>query len=229
VNYDAQEGRARLYSFDYTVFETAILSCLREIDPHEILNGDTGPDETIVLAGELASVEAKIAELESELLKGDVAALAKVLRRLEGQKADLAARLATARQKAAHPLSETWGEAQSLVDTLASASDPEAARLRLRAALRRMIEGIWLLVVPHNKTRLAAVQIWFTGGQRHRDYVILWQPSRGNQYAHKEGGWWARSLSTVAKSGEFDLRNVKHAQQLEEVLAAAPVENIAHN
>ena len=63
----------------------------------EILNGDQGPDETLVLAGQLAGIEARIAELEAELLKGDVAALARVLRQLEEQKKTLVAELAAAR------------------------------------------------------------------------------------------------------------------------------------
>jgi DNA invertase Pin-like site-specific DNA recombinase len=223
INAWAQEARAKCYSFDYEVFEAAILSCLREIDPHEILNGDTGPDETIVLAGELARIEAKIGELEGELLKGDVATVAKVLRQLEGQKADLAARLAMARQKAAHPLSESWGEAQSLVDALAAATDPVEARLRLRAALRRMIEGIWLLVVPRNGVRLAAVQIWFTGGKRHRDYLLYYLPSRGNKYSHKQGGWYPWNLADVVKLGPLDLRQKKTAR-LEALLTVLPLD-----
>jgi hypothetical protein len=226
MNTDGQEARAKQYSFDYEVFEAAILSCLREIDPHEILNGDTGPDETIVLAGELARLEAKIGELEGELLKGEVATVAKVLRQLEGQKADLVARLATARQKAAHPLSESWGEAQSLVDALAAATDPEEARLRLRAALRRMIEGIWLLVVPRNRVRLAAVQIWFAGGKKHRDYLIYYLPPRGNQYSHKEGGSWCCSLAEAGVSEVADLRQRSEAREVESALAGVDVETL---
>jgi hypothetical protein len=196
---------------------------LREIDPHEILNCDTGPDETIVLAGELARVETKIGALESELLNGDVAAVVKVLRQLEAQKADVAARLAMARQKAAHPLSETWGEAQSLIDALASAPDPEDARLRLRSAMRRMIEGIWLLVVPRNRFRLAAVQIWFDGGKRHRDYLILYRSPKANASARSAGGWYPFNLADVVKLGPLDLRQQKIAR-LEALLTALPLD-----
>src|SRR5262249_21715726 len=69
-------------SIPLATFEPAVLSMLREIDPHAILNGDSGPDESLVLAGDLAAVDARIAELEAELLAGDVAALARALRAL---------------------------------------------------------------------------------------------------------------------------------------------------
>src|SRR5262249_33905805 len=63
VNQAAMEGRDKCRSFPLATFEDAVLSALREIDPHEILNGNNGPDESLVLAGELARVESKIGEL----------------------------------------------------------------------------------------------------------------------------------------------------------------------
>jgi DNA invertase Pin-like site-specific DNA recombinase len=217
----AHQGRGKSWSFPLPIFEEAVLSVLKEINPHDILNGGQGPDESLVLAGELARVEAKIDELTAELLKGDVAALAKVLRDLEAQKQDLARKLAEARQRAAHPLSEVWGEAQTLLETLAAAPDPRDARMRLRAALRRMVNSIWMLVVPRGVTRLAAVQIWFDGG-RHRDYLILYK-SAGRC---RPGGWWARSFARAAISDDFDLRNREDAAQLETVLLHTELANL---
>src|SRR5262249_25532417 len=149
INFSALEGRAKYYAFPLPVFEQAILSCLREIDPHEILNGDAGPDESRALAGELERVEQSISLLAADMEQhGDSATLFKRLRDQEAKKRDIAAKLAEARQKAVHPLSESWGEAQSLLDALASAPDPHEARMRLRGALRRIIATIWILVVP---------------------------------------------------------------------------------
>jgi DNA invertase Pin-like site-specific DNA recombinase len=227
VNTNAAEGRAKCYSFPLPTFEQAILSLLSEIDPHEILNGDSGPDESLSLAGELARVEAKIAELEAELLKGDVAALANVLRQLEARKRDLSGRLSEARQRAAHPLSEAWGDAKSLPAILSSAPDPEVTRLRLRAALRRMVDRIYVLVVPRGRDRLAAVQVWFAGGEQQRDYLILHRPPKSNGKARREGSWSAWSLSEVAKAGDLDLRDPEHARRLERVLAAADLATVA--
>jgi DNA invertase Pin-like site-specific DNA recombinase len=227
VNTEAAEGRGRVRAFPLGAFERAVLSKLREVDPHEILNGDDGPDETLVLAGELARVEAKIAALEAELLEGDVAALARVLRQLEGQKRDLGAKLAAARQKAAHPLSEAWGEALTLAEALDTAPDPVDARLRLRSALRRIVSEIRLLVVPRGRDRLAAVQIWFAADSehagRHRDYLILHQPPKANGKTRTEGGTWTRSLADTVALSPLDLRDPEHARRLAAALEQAPL------
>jgi DNA invertase Pin-like site-specific DNA recombinase len=211
-------GQSPSWSFPYDTFERGILSMLAEIDPQDILNGDSGPDETLVLAGELARVEGKIAELEAELLNGDVATVVKVLRQLEGQKRELVEKLAKARQKAAHSLSEVWGEAQSLLTTLENAPDPDDARMRLRSVLQRMVSSIWVLVVPRVLDRLCAVQIWFAEEKRCRDYLIFHRPPRSNTVLRGKGEWWARSLATVAKPGELDLRRRKDALVLERAL-----------
>jgi hypothetical protein len=216
LNMASAEGRAPARSFPFLPFERAVLSLLAEINPHEILNGDDGPDETLVLSGELARVEAKIAELEAELLQGDVAALAKVLRQLEAQKRELAEKLAVAREKAANPLSEMWGEAQSLIDALDAAAEPHEVRVRLRAALRRIAESVWLLPIARGRSRLCAVQIWFAGGKKHRDYLILCRPPHAAGRGHSAGGGWrAISLTTVAKPGGLDLRQRGDARKLE--------------
>jgi hypothetical protein len=225
VNTNAAEGRAKCYSFPLATLESAILSLLSEINAHEILNGDSGPDESLALAGELASVDAKIGELEAELLKGDVAALANVLRHLEARKRELAEKLADAREKATHPLSESWGETQTLLEALKKAAEPQDVRIRLRGAFKRIVECIWLLVVPKGRDRLCAVQIWFQGGERHRDYLIWHRPARANKSARTECQWWARSLTDVVNPGALDLRRRDHAKRLEAALASVNLAN----
>jgi hypothetical protein len=222
---EAVEGRATARTFPFATFEAAVLSELAEIDPHEILNGDDGPDEALTLARELEGVEAELADAAAFMdANGFSATIGRRVAALEARKADLAARLAEAREKAAHPLSETWGQAQSLVGLVDGASDPADVRLRLRAALRRMVDSIWLLVVPRSLSRLCAVQIWFADGKRHRDYLILNTPPKANQWGRSEGGWSAYALASAVKAGELDLRRPEHARQLEEVLAAVPLD-----
>jgi DNA invertase Pin-like site-specific DNA recombinase len=220
VNLAATEGHGTCRSFPLPTFEQAVLSCLKEIDPHQILNGDQGPDETLVLGQQLAGVEAELAEASAYMdAHGFSATIGKRVTDLEGRKRDLVEQLATARQKAAHPLSETWGEAQTLIAALDAAPDPKDARLRLRAALRRMVEVVQLLVVPRGRDRLAALQIWFAGGKRHRDYIVLHKVPRANRSARVEGGWWARSLPPELAGGQaLDLRKPAHAQALEKRL-----------
>src|SRR5262249_38657636 len=126
---------------------------------------------------------------------------------LEARKADLTARLAQARQEALHPLSETWGEVQTLAEALATAPDPQDARLRLRAGLRRIVSGGWVLVVPRGAVRLCAVQIDFAKGAR-RSYLIRYQAAG---YC-RSGFWQVRSwtdeqLRKATMPAQFDLRH----------------------
>lgn len=217
VNVQGDDGRARAYSIPYDPFEEAVLSLLREIDPHEILNGDQGPDETVSLAGQLAGVEAELADASAFMdANGFSLTIGKRVAALEERKRELAAELAEARHRAAHPLSESWGEAQTLAAALKGAADPHDARLRLRAALRRIVESIWILVVPRGRDRLCAVQVWFAEGKgRHRDYLVMHRAA-GNR---RPESWWARS--SVAALGDLDLRKRADARELEKLLAAA--------
>jgi hypothetical protein len=192
VNARSQAGGGRAYSFPLPVFETAVLGCLREIKPHDILNGDSGPDESLVLAGQLAAVEAELAVIDADVAaNGYNPAAGRRSADLEACKADLTAQLALARQEALHPLSETWGEVQTLAEALATAPDPADARIRLRAKLRRIVSGAWLLIVSRGRDRLAAVQIDFAKGRR-RTYLIHYR-----QAGYRRSGFWQVLSSTL--------------------------------
>jgi DNA invertase Pin-like site-specific DNA recombinase len=200
INTESWVGRAPCSSFPFGVFERAVLGSLREIDPHEILNGDEGPDETQALAGELAAVEAAIAAVAAEMeARGDSRTLFNRLRAKEARQAELQKLLAEARRKAAHPLSESWGEAQSLIEALDNAPDPHDARLRLRSALRRLVDCVYLLVVPRGRDRLCAVQVRFHGASLtspgcQREYLVWYRPPRSNQHGGVPGWYRVASL-----------------------------------
>jgi DNA invertase Pin-like site-specific DNA recombinase len=224
MNVAGHEGRARRWSFPLATFEEAVLTMLAEIDPAEVLGEAEGPGGAAVIEGELAVVRSKIINLEIELQSGDVAALARVLRQLEAREEELSAKLQEARQRAAVPLAGAWQDARSLAGTLDSAPDPADARIRLRAALRRIVDSIYILVVPRGHARLAAVQIWFAEGERCRDYLIHYQPGKANAAARTEGHWAVRSLASVATAGDLDLRQRQDAEALEAVLAAVALD-----
>jgi DNA invertase Pin-like site-specific DNA recombinase len=220
------------HSFPLETFEKAVLSLLKEVNPKDVLGAAPGQDEVIALSNELTHVKARQQAIEAELMKGgEVSALAKAGRALDDRQKELTEQLAAAQRKASYPAGEAWGEMVSLADVLQAAPDAqerEARRLRLRALLRQLVDEIWVLVVGRGRDRLAAVQIYFRG-DGHRDYLILSRPPKAGRGRgaekpwREEGGWWARSLATVTRAGDLDLRNRDHARQLEAVLAAVPL------
>jgi DNA invertase Pin-like site-specific DNA recombinase len=215
-------------SLQYAVLEDAILSKLAEINTADILDGNGAPDETQALGGELADVERSIAVLNDDLDRhGDSAELLARLRRKEARKKELVAALVEARERAAHPLSESWGAAQALLPARATAPDPEDFGVRLRLHLRNIIAEVWLLVVRRGRDRLAAVQLWFHGGGKHRDFLIFHQASRGNGLMHAAAKWRCRSRLFKSKRGELDLRKRADAEALEKELLALDLTEMA--
>lgn len=198
INTRSAEGRAPCVSFPLEPFERSLLSQLRELDPRELIGDDTGPNEAAALAAELAVLDSDIARLEHELEQGGdgIPAVVRVLGRKEGRRREVADALAVARAAEANPVSAAWGEYRSLVDVLDRATDPTDARYRLRAALRRIVSGIWLLVVPRGRTRAAVVQVRFASCEgRHRDYIIVHAPAKSNGRATTPPVLLARSFA----------------------------------
>jgi DNA invertase Pin-like site-specific DNA recombinase len=217
ISYGSLEGRSPSWSFPLPIFEKAVLSLLREVSPAEVLgNGDNG--DLAALSGEWERLEASLAALGADMdANGESPTLLARVRQKEARQRELAPLLAAARQKAAHPLSESWGEAQSLAAVLESAPDPQDARLRLRACLRRIVESVYLLVVPRRprgRDRLCAAQFHFAGGGR-RDFLIFYRVPG----FHREAGWWAKSFAAPAGVGDLDLRRPADAKRLERLLA----------
>jgi DNA invertase Pin-like site-specific DNA recombinase len=227
---DAGEKGGMVSSFPLSHFEGAVLSLLREVNPEELLPPRGEKSEVLTLSGELAAVEARVAELEAELAgDGDVPALARVLRQLEARRKDVGARLAEARLRASSPALEAWGEAKSLFEVVTTADNPEEVKLRLRAVLRRVISSIYLLVIRRGMTRLAAVQVYFTD-DGHRDFLIISRAAHNNGRSRTEGGWSAASLSpAVAGRLELDLRKPAHARDLAAALESADIADLAGN
>jgi DNA invertase Pin-like site-specific DNA recombinase len=232
-----REGKGPSYTFDYDVFERAVLSRLAELDPAEVLGRQDAPAEVAVLHGELDWVRQRQAELKAELDRGDIALLAEKARQLQAREAELAAQLDDAQQRAAKPLAASWQDAQGVLGLLDRAPEDEREELRLllRAALRRLLTEVRVLVVPRGAgRRLAAVLLHFEGGAR-REYVIDHQGSRGNQNG-RTPGWW-RCVSVPSAHGVFDpdvegapgtlipfgLSDAKEVRLMEAVLGGAAV------
>jgi DNA invertase Pin-like site-specific DNA recombinase len=209
------------HGFAYRVFERAILDQLREIKPAEVLAGANGHDEVVRLEAELAGVDAELAKVDALLHGGGLsAAVDKYARELEARRRDLAREKAVADQKAKNPLSASWGEAQSLLDVLDKAPDADDARLRLRAALRRIVESVWVLVVPRGQDRLCEVQVRFKDSEAFRTYLIVYRAGRGNAHRTRPGRVYVSSLRhpDAAKMGmPFNLEDLRDRQEADDV------------
>jgi hypothetical protein len=227
VSYKAMQGvlGSRYVSFPRDVFEAALLSQLRELDPKELLpNHDPAADRVAVLAGRYAELEDRVEKIKVQLVAGgDLAPLVDVLRAVDAERAAAGKELAAAQREASKPLGAAWGESRSLIDALTSAPDRKDARARLRAALRRIVSEVRCLFVAVNDlVRLAAILVWFEGG-RHRDYVIFHPRRRG---IVEEACCLVRPSRAfpARRKGEFDLRNPADAAELEYSAASPPVD-----
>jgi DNA invertase Pin-like site-specific DNA recombinase len=207
----AREGRLPGVTFPYPAFERGVLSMLAEVDPAEVLGRDDAPGEVAVLSGELARVEGSIAAVAGELENGESPTLFARLRALEARQGELTARLAAARQQAAHPAAEAWGEAKGLMGLIDDAADPDGVRVRLRTALRRVVQGIWVVFASRGALRIAGVQVFFAGGEHRRDYLILHQHGTTGAVGRRPARVWAGSYVRPAGHPTRDLRDPAHA------------------
>jgi DNA invertase Pin-like site-specific DNA recombinase len=216
-----QEGGKGCY-FPFPVFEEALLNLLKEVDPSEVLGQDSGADELRVIEGKWAQAKALLDGVNAELnAGGNSPTLYALARSREAALEELTQQLNEARQRAANPRSDAWGEAKTIMGALNSAPDPRDARMRLRALLRSTVESIHLLIVPvARQDRLAAVRVQFMGTDKHRDYLIFCRTFCGSGKFRKPPLWRARSLADAAALGEFDLRKPAHAKRLEAALLA---------
>jgi hypothetical protein len=209
VTATSMEGAIPSVSFPADIFEAAILSLLREVNPAEIVGKE--PRESAAVAADLAAKEQRIRQIESELIDGgDVPALARVVRSLSADADGLRKRLAALRQRESNPRGVAWAEAISLLDV----AKDEVHRLRLRDLLRTIISEIYVLIIPRRSHRLAAVQISYDGDGK-RDYLIWYQAAA---YC-RPGGWLACSLFSDLMPGDLDLRRPEYVKALTKELS----------
>jgi DNA invertase Pin-like site-specific DNA recombinase len=224
INYRSFETKTKMVSFPLPTFEQGLLHLLRELDPDDVLPPEPGPNGVAVVENELAFVRNKQAELEAELLKGDLPAIAAALRDLTRREEQLVAQLEEGKEAAAVPPAQTWEEARSLVAMLekAAAKGEEAledVRLRLRAAVRRVIDSVWLLITSSGVERFAVAQIRFRGTDAVRIYSLYHKPPRfgGKGRPRKPGRWWASSFRLPGDAA-LDLRQPENAAKLEKLI-----------
>jgi hypothetical protein len=152
-----------------------------------------------------------------------VDAVAAKLEEIAVRRKAVAADLAKRQAEAANPVSESWGRARAAGKALAD-DDSDGARERYREAVRRAVDGIWVVVAPAagGAPRVAAVQVWFKSGA-HRDYLIGYRPARGRQ---KGETFKPASLILDAKAGEMDFRKPADAALVARFLARPDVRKV---
>jgi DNA invertase Pin-like site-specific DNA recombinase len=216
VSARSAQGIDPIVSFPYEVFETALLSLLKEVTAADVI-GEEPSGASALVAAELAQKESRIGEIEAELKgDGDIPAAVRVLRELTKEADELRKRLASLRQEEGNPRSELWQEARTLLDL----AKDENQRVRLRSVLGGLVDEITVLTVRRQSHRFLVAQVWFrSGGVRD---VAIWTRA---VYGHARE-WKARSLFNNARSKDIDLRRRDDARALQKMLATTDLDEL---
>jgi DNA invertase Pin-like site-specific DNA recombinase len=219
ISVNAHHGRGvPQVAFPARVFERAVLDRLAEVRAADV-TGDGGDAARRVeaLAGQAAEAEAKVRFYRDQCDRSEdgAAVFAGKAVEWEQKRKKLAAELADAQREASSPAAEAVGEVRTLADL--DLTDP-TTRLKARATLRRAIDTVWCLFVRTRIGRLAAVQVFFSGG-RHRSYIFRHKP------VHRPRGVLVREAVTetlsFAQAGvpSIDLRKAGDVKRVEALLA----------
>jgi DNA invertase Pin-like site-specific DNA recombinase len=222
---DGGSGERRI---DYSVFEEAILSRLRELRPSDIASdgqpGNGRKAEIARLSGRLLDIDSRLERARQRArTAGDFDAYLDLIGDLQDEREQVVARRAELGREEDGRGAADLGEVQSLIDLLRKtpATRREEVRRRLRVRIAQLMTGVWALIVRRGKTCLCAVQLYFRGSSRHRDYLIYHVP--GNRYA--EGRSEAASFAEAGLP-DVDLRVPARAKKLEAELLAADLEGL---
>jgi DNA invertase Pin-like site-specific DNA recombinase len=207
-------------SFPAGAFETAVLRKMGELTSADIEGtpDDSATDRVKSLMTRRRELTDRIAALRLELETGDIPSIAQTLRKLEADRVKVVGEIESAERASASPVTDALGAIRTLADVLAEKPDDDTRRA-IRAALRRVIREVRVLVVKKGVTRWAAVRVGFRpDGDRHRDYLLRYvAPDRHGHPEKVE----AESFADAALPGELDLRDPKQARDLEVRLRAA--------
>jgi hypothetical protein len=225
VNTRATEGLAKYTNFPLPVFEQVVLSWLREIDPAEVLTADD-KDRTPLLQAELKRVRRELGQVRADLEERYLRTTADLAEKLETREAELVEQLEEAEAHVICPASNQWKQVGELIDRIATEADVEEIRLRLRAAVRRIVERIVLLVMPvqGKRERLAFIHLHFRDGKKVRLYAIVYRPTINNRHIRTPARFWATYLDVDAVSGPLQElppeRVAANAQLIKEMVEA---------
>jgi DNA invertase Pin-like site-specific DNA recombinase len=216
VSYHVRNGLDKGVTFPLPVFERAVLYCVKEINPKDILPQDNpATDMVLSLSGRLQDVTSRADKVKAQYQQNpDLVDLLDILRTLQQEKAALSEELAQAQVEAASSLGAAWGECKTLLCVLSKSPDQEGTRIKLRAAIRHMVDSIWVVTKGDRTHKIAAFQLWFKG-DGHRDYLIFYT-SRGGGKSPRPQQVWCTSIDHITAG--MDLRDQKQAKRLRDRL-----------
>jgi DNA invertase Pin-like site-specific DNA recombinase len=221
VSAGAARGRSdcTFRTVNYARFERAVLDQLLELTVADVLGKPARDDDpAAVWSGKLVIVNRNLAAMQKQAaVAEDATVFVPILEDLSRQRKENIAGLEKAKAESASREGDLLGETQSLVKLMDDAEGDEKLTLRrkVRAALRRLIESAWIVIVPRGRLRLVALQLRFAGGKKCRNYLFACRPGTKKT----PGRWDAWSLAEKVEAGDLDLRDQIHAAELEKILA----------
>lgn len=218
-------------SVPYDILECAILKHLRELRASDVM-GTTGKTEDAVeqWSNKLTAVNYTIERTQQRVAGADdPTVFLDLLEKLGTERKAIIAGLEEAKAGQSTSPSDALGECSSLIDLLASAKPDERDELRrrLKGALRRLIDGMFIVLAGKGRYKLAQIQIWFRSGT-YRSYNLYHRPARNDIGASQEARTYSVSVSEKDRTGlsATDLRESHLASAVKEALENTDREQI---
>lgn len=214
----------------YPILERAVLGALCELKASDVTGSRPAEDAVEVWSGRLAAVNHKIAQTQQRAARAeDPTVFLDLLEELAKERKEAVANRERAKAEATGGLGDSLGECCGLRSLLEQASTDEERddlRERIKGALRRLVDTVWLLVARHGVARLIAVQVNFRGGAR-RNYLIFYRPDVTTVKGFVPGRVAVRSAHSTTDPVlfglmEWDVREPGEAESLKAWLEAYP-------
>jgi DNA invertase Pin-like site-specific DNA recombinase len=184
-------------SVPYVLFETALLGRLAELKPADVTGRPGAAEDRVAAAsGRLTTASQRLEAANAKAAQAeDPTVFMPLIADLDRQKKAAAKELEEARTAAADRTGDSVGEFTSLVHLLDEVGPDEQPQLRLKihAALKRVVDQIWVNIARKGRDRLVGVEVWFKAEKnerRVRTYLIhIRQAVKGDPGGWKSASW----------------------------------------
>jgi DNA invertase Pin-like site-specific DNA recombinase len=168
-NFNGRIGLVPYFTYPSSALESQVLDGLRELDTSKLTSdeGNDGDDVT-TWEGRVQEIDRQTATLKEALAGRDVKAVVDRLADLELERVEAVKGLEAAKRQAAVPSSESWDVIKGKVDM-----EDEGTRLRLRNAIRQVVESVHCVFAGHKSGRYVGWLRLELVGKHYRD-VFVW-------------------------------------------------------